>query len=189
MRAPTFFAKRKRRLEITFQGIPIHIETPAGSYREWVDPHNNTSGRTRMEGVHYGEIPSAPGLDGDPLDVFVGPHQDAKYAYLIMIRKAPDFREDDELKTVLGVRSRDEATAIFHLAYSDPRFIGSIREMPIGEFRQKVLNGVLIKSFSESQGKPQRNQLVLLKKNPLLLRAFRTVGIETPKRPAMREKP
>lgn len=130
----------------SFQGIPIAIETPAGHERHWVDPFNGTEGKTRMEEVSYGEIIGSPGLDGDFLDCFIGPEQDAPYAYLVMIRKPPEFLEDDELKCFLGFRSQEDVLAQFQLCYSDPRFVGSIRQMPINEFRLRVLTGETIKS-------------------------------------------
>lgn len=152
---------QKSRAEITFQGIPIHIETPAGGYRAWRDAHNGTSGATRMEQVAYGEIPGAPGLDGDYLDVFVGPEKDAPMVYLVMIKKAPTYQDDDEWKCFLGFRNESDVTATFQLCYSDPRFLGYIRQMPISEFREQVLSGALIKS---------------LQRMPLFIKAFRTDG-------------
>ena len=131
---------------LTFQGIPIAIETPEGKERFWHDPFARLHGSTRMEGVSYGEIPCSLGLDGDALDVFVGKHEDAPYAYLVMIKQPPDFVTDDEIKVFLGFRSQDEALMQFYLCYGDPRFVGSVQAVPIAEFRLRCLVGETFKS-------------------------------------------
>ena len=53
---------------------------------------------------------------------------------------APDFTEVDEQKAFLGVHSAEEAKRVFTLSYNDPRFFGSMTEMPFEEFKQQVLS-------------------------------------------------
>lgn len=152
-------AKAKRIVgHMTFQGIPIAIETPDGKERHWYDPFVDVQGSTRMEGVSYGEIPCSLGLDGDALDCFVGKHEDAPSVYLVMIRVPPLFEEDDEMKVFLGFRSEADVMAQFQLCYSDPRFIGRIDSMPIEEFRLRCLTGEVFKSHGRLQKSPYCRQ-------------------------------
>lgn len=165
--APFVVIKSKRIVaRRTFQGIPIAIETPAGQYRHWYDPFIDQHGKTRMEEVDYGEITGAPGLDGDNLDCFVGKHEDAPNAYLVMIRKPPAFTDNDEMKVFLGFRNQADALAQFQLCYSDPRFIGEVKAIPITEFRMRVLTGETMKSQGNGLWIALKRSLLWLRRQP-----------------------
>ena len=143
----SLYLRKSTKPTVNYQGIVVAIENPVGSYRHWKDPFSGRSGASKMEGVAYGEIPGSPGLDGDPLDVFLGPVANAPTAFLIMIKKAPDFREEDELKVFLGFRNPEHALSAFYLVYDDPRFIGRVWRMPVAELREKIVRGEVIKSL------------------------------------------
>jgi len=131
-----------------WRGIPVHIENPDGSTRQWHDPHNDTDGETKMERVAYGEFPGVPGDDGDFLDCFLGKETDASKVFIITIAKPPDYTEPDEDKVMLGFRTQNDAVATFLLHYSDPRFIYSIREMPFEQFEQEIATKRSLKSHA-----------------------------------------
>ncbi|MCK5607527.1 hypothetical protein KAR91_36930 [Candidatus Pacearchaeota archaeon] len=121
-----------------FQGLKISIENRRGSLRQWYDPHNKESGATRMKHP-YGYLRGTLGADGDNFDVFVGPHRDAPYVYIINQRKAPDFKVFDEQKGMLGFLTQEDARKAYLGHYNDPRFLESIVKMPMEEFKKKVL--------------------------------------------------
>jgi hypothetical protein len=80
------------------------------------------------------------GRDGDELDVFLGPDKLAKNAYVIMIKKAPDFKKDDEQKVMLGFNSAEEAKQEFMKHFDDPRFFGRMKVMSMHKFRLWVMS-------------------------------------------------
>lgn len=124
-----------------FQGIPVSIENRAGSTRSGVDP-GGKPWHTKML-YDYGRIPRTRGMDGEPIDAFLGPHQDAKNAYIITIKKAPDFTADDEEKVMLGFDSPATAKKAFHANYNNEKFFGRMEAMPMAEFKEKALGNGL----------------------------------------------
>ncbi len=122
---------------IKFRGLPISIETGKGQYRHWYDPHCDKHGKTKMKHA-YGYIRRTKGLDGDHVDVFVGPNEKATHVYVVMTKKAPDFKELDEEKCMLGFDSEEAARAAFASAYDKPGFFHSIKAVPFETFEKRV---------------------------------------------------
>lgn len=120
-----------------FRGLNISIETDTGEFRHWYDPHNDEKGKTKMH-YPYGYIRRTKGVDGDHVDVYVGPYEDAENVYVVHQLKAPDFKKYDEDKCMLGFKTKDEARAAYLNHYNDERFLGSITTMPFDEFKKKV---------------------------------------------------
>jgi hypothetical protein len=122
----------------TFKNLDISIETDKGNYREWYDPHTDTKGRTLMK-YPYGYIRMSEGLDGDHVDCFVGPNEDATAVYVITTNKGPDFKQIDEQKCMLGFNNAEEAKDAFLAHYTDKRFFNKMTALPYAEFEKKVL--------------------------------------------------
>lgn len=113
------------------------MENRKGSVREGCDKKWGCW-KTRMK-VPYGYIRGTRGMDGDEVDVFVGPSVNAKFAYVIMIKKQPEFVKDDEEKIMLGFDSAKAAREMFDKHYeNDSRFFGRMRAIPMEEFKQRV---------------------------------------------------
>lgn len=129
---------RKLARRMTFGGLSISVETDKGQKRHWHDPHSGESGSTSMQHP-YGYIRGSMGTDGDHVDVYVGPHEDATHAYVIDQMKKPDFKEFDEQKVMLGFKSASAAKKAYLAHYNDPRFFGSMKAIPFAEFATKVL--------------------------------------------------
>ena len=123
---------------IDFNGLPCSIETGRSRVREWFNPQDGTQGMSRMT-LPYGYILGTLGVDGDHFDIFIGPDRSAPNAYIVTTMAAPTFTEVDEQKGFVGV-SAEEALRVFHASYSDPRFFGSMTEMPFEEFKAQVLS-------------------------------------------------
>lgn len=133
---------------VLFQGIPLHIENPRGSTRRGTGP--NGDWETTMA-YPYGEIEGTVGMDGDPVDVFLGPERDAPFAYVITqhaIEKVQawpggccpqcgeipqDCPHDlDEEKVMLGFLSETEAVQAYCVGYDEPdRFLGPVATVPV----------------------------------------------------------
>lgn len=122
---------------VTFRGLPISIETAKGNYRHWTDAATGEAGKTRMR-FAYGYIRRTKGLDGDHVDVFVGPNEKADSVYVIMTNKAPDFKEPDEEKCMLGFNTAAEAKDAFMVHYNKTGFFRSMKCLPFDEFEQRV---------------------------------------------------
>jgi hypothetical protein len=96
----------------------------------------------------YGYITKTKGMDGEEVDVFVGPNEQAPNVYVIMTNKAPSFSAPDEEKCMLGFVSAEEAKKAFHDHYSDERFFRAMRTVPYDQFvetvrrRKKVANEI-----------------------------------------------
>lgn len=133
--ARRFLEGRKLQGKTTFQNLPISIENRKGSIRRGTDPDGD-EWRTKYK-VPYGYIKGTRGVDGDALDVFVGPNEDAAYAYVIHCN-TPDGKQFDEDKVMLGFSSSKAARNCFHQHYDSPKFFGGIDEIPMWKFRDKA---------------------------------------------------
>lgn len=129
---------RKLHGRMKFRGLDISVENRKGSKRHWYDPHSDTHGHTTML-YPYGYIRRTRGMDGDHVDVFVGPNEDAPAVYVILTNKAPEFKEADEEKCFLGFDSEDAAKDAFRKHYDKPGFFRSCRSLPFDEFVERVL--------------------------------------------------
>lgn len=132
-----------------FQGLKISIENKKGSERKWYDLNNKESGSTKMY-CDYGYIRMTEGVDGDHVDVYLGPNENAEFAYVVHQMKAPEFKQYDEDKCMLGFNSSKEAKAAYLKQYNSPKFFGSMTEVSMDKFKEKVLatknNSKMIKS-------------------------------------------
>jgi len=123
---------------ITFRGLQISVETDKGEKRHWYDSHNKEHGTTTMKHA-YGYIRRTEGVDGDHVDVYVGPNEDAKNVYIVHQMKAPDFKKFDEDKCMLGFDTLEEAKKAYLAHYNKLGFLGSVTTMPFEEFKEKVM--------------------------------------------------
>lgn len=137
---------RKLHGKLEFQGLPISVENRAGSRRYWYDPNTDEHGSTKMK-YPYGYVRGTLGVDGDAVDVFVGPDKSAKNVYIITQMRGPGFKEVDEQKVMLGFNSAAEAKKVYLEHYNDSRFFGSMKEFTMDEFKEKLIShkGKLIK--------------------------------------------
>ncbi len=121
---------------ISWNGLTIAIENPAGTVRSGVDETGRAWSTTFR--YAYGEVIGSEGADGDAVDVFMGLTPDAPEVYVVRQMKRKQWDIYDEDKCFLGFRSMDEAKAAYLAHYDDPRFFGSIIAMPRDEFVKKV---------------------------------------------------
>lgn len=136
--------------KLEYQELPISIETDKGSKRHWKDPSSGEEGTTMMK-YPYGYIRGTLGTDGDEVDVFVGPLENDK-VFVITQTKAPDFKEIDEQKVMLGFASASAAKKAYLEHYNDSRFFHSIKELSMDSFKEKLKThrGKLIKHLLAS---------------------------------------
>lgn len=120
-----------------WRGLELAIENPVGSVRSGKKP-DGTVWHTKMTHA-YGEISGTNGVDGDPVDIFIGPELDtAPMVYVVHQRKVDDWDKYDEDKAMLGWPDEASTKTAFLANYDDPRFLGPITAMPVAEFVEKV---------------------------------------------------
>lgn len=117
----------------THQGLGIAIENQKGSVRSGVDK-DGKPWRTKM--VHpYGYIKGSKGADGEEVDCYVGPKEDASHAHVVHQHKA-DGTGYDEDKVMLGFESRKDAREAYLKHYNDPKFLGPMKSVPIERLKE-----------------------------------------------------
>ncbi len=118
---------------VEFQNLPINVENPAGSVRQWTDSTGAT-GETRMI-YAYGEIEGTEGIDGDPIDVFLGPDPKAKEAFIIE-QQDPHCGRYDEQKVMLGFSNQSAALSAYQAHYNRTDFAQTITPMQMDAFKR-----------------------------------------------------
>lgn len=119
-----------------WRGLFLDIENPAGSVRSGKKPDGSAWSTTMAH--DYGEIRGTEGVDGDAVDVFVGPELDAPMVYVVHQNTVDQWDKFDEDKCMVGFPSLAAAKAAFLANYDDPRFLGPVTAMPVDEFIVKV---------------------------------------------------
>ncbi len=140
-----------------FQGLPISVENRTGSKRYWTDDATGEKGSTTMQHP-YGYVRGTLGTDGDAVDVYVGPSKDSEKVFIITQNKKPEaglagshpWVETDEQKVMLGFDSAEAAQAAYLEHYDDPRFFGSMVELTMPAFKDRLSThrGKLIKGLN-----------------------------------------
>ena len=121
---------------VAWRGLEIAIENERGSTRRGIKP-DGSPWATKMRNA-YGYAKASTGVDGDEVDVFLGPDLDAPTVYVIHQRKVGDWDAYDEDKCMVGFPSEGAARDAFLANYDDPRFLGPITAMPAETFVEKV---------------------------------------------------
>jgi hypothetical protein len=120
---------------LELQGMDIAIETPKGAMRRGVD--SDGQAWANESPAAYGRVKRTTGGDGEQIDVYVGDNPQSTRAFVVD-QYDPETDRFDETKTVLGVDSSEEATAIYDAGFSDgsgPSRRRAITEMSVPEFR------------------------------------------------------
>lgn len=125
-----------------FQGMDISIETDKGEKRHWYDPDSKENGTTIMK-YPYGYVRRTVGADGEHIDVYIGPEEEADKVYVIHQMKKPDFKKYDEDKVMMGFESAKQAKAAYLMHYDSDKFFGSMDTMTVDEFRDEFVNKAL----------------------------------------------
>lgn len=124
-----------RKERMTFQGLPISVETKKGQARSGIGADGN-AWSVKMP-ADYGYIRKTEGADGDHVDCYIGPDADAPRVWVID-QVDPKTRIFDEHKLMLGFKSRGHAELTYRAGFSDGkggRRIGAITEMTVPQLK------------------------------------------------------
>lgn len=135
---------------IKINGFDVTIEQPAGSVRsgkdasgkEWSQVMNNT----------YGYIRGTEGVDGDHIDVFLGPDMNSDMVYVVdQVNTDGSF---DEHKVMIGFSSLEDARSAYLSNYEDGwQGLGNITGVALDGFKKWIDSSTRkTKPFSEYKG-------------------------------------
>jgi len=119
-----------------FQSIPIILENKEGTVRSW---HNAEGAGKTFMCYDYGYIPDTMGMDGDEIDVYIGPEEYSSHVFIINQLKAPEFTEVDEWKVMLGFDTADQATEAYMNQYNKAQFYGECEAVSLELFVHVIL--------------------------------------------------
>lgn len=124
---------------VMWQGLPLVIEQPRGTYRE------GKGWRTLMAS-HYGYIAGTRGNDGDEVDCFIGSFVDSSRVYVVNQVLRGRF---DEHKVMLCYDSEEAARDAYMRSYSRGwTGLDSIAALSLSQFKWWLKNGDLTKPLS-----------------------------------------
>ncbi len=106
---------QKGRVTGVIPGFTIAIETPKGADREGVS--DGKPWRTKMAS-DYSQILGTKGMDGDPIDAYIGPNPTSQTAYVVD-QIDPRTGKPDEHKIMVGFESKVQAEAAYDTGFSD----------------------------------------------------------------------
>jgi len=147
---------------VNIQGIPIAIENRKGSKRKWKDAQGNT-GETRMQ-YAYGYVKRTQGLDGDEMDVFVGPNPKAENVYIVH-QQNPDVGTYDEEKVMIGFSDPHRALAAYRAHYDRDDFDVTVTPMAVDQFKRWLAGTAPEVGEMFQLGKPVTKLVIPLKKS------------------------
>lgn len=122
--------------DTSFHGLKIHIENPAGSTRSGVD--GNGKPWSVVMKHDYGEILGTDGVDGDPVDCFIGPNKSAKWVYVIHQTDKQGTKWDED-KVMLGFNDVLHAKEAYYKNFDLPdHFFGSISTLSLKDLKERL---------------------------------------------------
>lgn len=126
------YAKRK----VAWKGLTLSVENEAGDVRRGLGKDGHWATRLMYA---YGYVNASMGVDGDQVDVYLGPDlDDAPLVFVVHQRRYGAWDEYDEDKCMLGFLDEDQAVGAYLSCYDDPRFLGPVTALPVEEFVAKV---------------------------------------------------
>lgn len=152
---------------IKINGFDVSIEQPVGSVRsgkdasgkEWSQIMNNT----------YGYIRGTESVDGDHIDVFLGPDMNSDMVYVVdQVNTDGSF---DEHKVMMGFSSLEDARSAYLSNYEDGwQGLGNITGVALDEFKKWIDSSKRkTKPFSEYKGIKREEEILPRKVKKLSL--------------------
>lgn len=137
----------KRGERFGLNGFSVVVENPAGSKRSGTDPDGK-----RWESEikhHYGDLDGVQGVDGDRMDVFVGP-QPWNQRVFVVDQINPKTGKFDEHKVMMGFGDVRQAAAGYLSNYEQGwKGMGKVVEMSLDEFTQWTKSDGIKKQASD----------------------------------------
>ena len=147
---------------VDFQGLPIAIENAPGTTRHWKSP-DGQEGDTHML-FAYGYVEDTNGVDGDAIDVFLGPDPRAQMVYVVH-QQNPKTGLYDEQKCFLGFPHEQAAKLAYQEHYDCPDFAISVDPMSLDHFKRWAYSGTKEAGKVLKKGKSTTRFVIPLEKS------------------------
>ena len=129
-------AENYKQGHVTLWGLPITIENPKGSIRRGTDA-NGKKWEQEMNNT-YGKIRRTEGVDGDHIDVFIGPNLLSDKVFVVDQLNV-NTGEFDEHKVMLGFDSLEDAQNGYLSNYEEGwQGMGTVTEVTMDEFKKWI---------------------------------------------------
>lgn len=128
-------------------GLDLAIEYPKDSVRRGVSADGTPW--SRVMAAHYGRIKRTTGVDGDPVDVYLGEHPQSQLVFVVNQLDADGNL--DEHKVVLGTRNHQEARRLYLAHYPrgwEETRLGEVRGFFMPAFKKWLARGGYVKNRS-----------------------------------------
>lgn len=152
---------------IKINGFDVTIEQPAGSVRSGKDV-NGKEWSVTMSNT-YGYIRGTESVDGDHIDVFLGPDMNSDMVYVVdQVNTDGSF---DEHKVMMGFSSLEDARSAYLSNYEDGwQGLGNITGVALDEFKKWIDSSKRkTKPFSEYKGIKREEEILPRKVKKLSL--------------------
>ncbi|MFB2746861.1 PLxRFG domain-containing protein [Aeromonas veronii] len=133
---------------LKLQGLDIALENPKGSTRSGTDKDGKAWQSTMAH--DYGYIKRTLGADWDHVDVFIGDRPDSETVYVVD-QVDPKTGKFDEHKVMMGFADEQAAQTGYLANYEKGwKGLGSIKAMPVEEFKRWVKEGDTTKPVADA---------------------------------------
>lgn len=116
---------------VKFEGMTVRVDRPKGFVQKGTDEKGRPW--TRVYKYDYGYLPKTKGGDGEGIDVYMGPDEDAAEDahWIIQVKDDGSF---DEYKVFLGFKSREAALRAYYL-HTPQKYYGGLISMSVQMMR------------------------------------------------------
>jgi hypothetical protein len=128
--------------EFDFNGIKIKIENPKGSIRSGSDKNGKAWSNKMLHS--YGYFKGTKAIDGDAVDVFIGPDLDSDMVVVIDQECEGKY---DESKFVIGIKSKEQGEAVYLSAYAKGWKLGPVSTTTMQQLKVWLKEGNTKKPF------------------------------------------
>jgi hypothetical protein len=128
---------------VKLHGMLIALENPKGSTRSGVSD-SGKAWSTKMK-ADYGYFVGTEAVDGDAVDVFIGPNLDSEFVVAIDQQKGDSF---DETKFVIGCTNREQAQDLYLAHYDKGWKLGPVSTASVAQLKRWLKDGDTKKPFA-----------------------------------------
>ena len=119
---------------VDYLGLPITIENAPGTKRHWQDENGKTGSTTML--FAYGYLDDTDAMDGDELDVYIGPDPKAETVYIVH-QQNPHTGIYDEEKCFLGFNDERTAKQAYRYHFDTPEdYLLTVTPMALDGFKR-----------------------------------------------------
>jgi hypothetical protein len=134
LKAENDLMKSVKEGHVDYQGLPITIENAPGTKRHWQDENGKTGSTTML--FAYGYLDDTDAMDGDELDVYIGPDPKAETVYIVH-QQNPHTGIYDEEKCFLGFNDERTAKQAYRYHFDTPEdYLLTVTPMALDGFKR-----------------------------------------------------